>query len=570
MNRCKVAHQGNEHPAPARFDSSKARRSALQKAEIGPTYCAMGVAVFSGMIGVTLLGLILTPVFYATLLRIGYRPWANEAEPIQSPATGQLPASTIAGLLVLSSLFLTGCVTKPVGPDYERPPVEVPAEFSAAGPWKTAEPSELAPRGEWWNAFADPVLDELERRAGEKNRDLQAAAARVAQARAGTREARSRLNPAAFAGAVVNRSHYSSNTEFQNSFTDSTNINVPVEVSWELDLFGQTRRTIEAVERNSEAQLAYLETVRLALHAEVASLYFALRAADDELAALGSTSRLRAQALLIAQARFDAGAGTDLDLARAQVEEATTREESAQVELRRTQLSNALAVLLGEPASSFSLAVAASLPGGPPAIPVGLPSALLERRPDVAAAERDLAARNALIGVARAAYFPSIRLTGFAGFESSELSSLFDWDSLAWSILPSVSMPLFQGEHLDANLERARANYEEGVALYRQQLLIAFREVEDSLAATRLLFEAAAAQQAALDSARRAAALARQRYDAGFVGYLDVVDSERSVLAIERASIQIRSERFANAVQFIKALGGGWSADGELPALAQN
>ncbi len=312
-----------------------------------------------------------------------------------------------------------------------------------------------------------------------------------------------------------------------------------------------------------------MEATRLALQAEVASLYFALRAADDELVALHNTNQLRAQALAIAQARFDAGAGTDLDLARAQVQDATTRTESAQVGLRRAQFSNALAVLLGEAPTSFTLAVSAELAGEPPAIPPGLPSALLERRPDVVAAERELAARNALIGVARAAYFPSIRLTGFAGYESRELTSLFDWDSLAWSVLPSVSLPVFQGNHLDANLERTRASFAEGLALYRQQISIAFREVEDSLAATRLLSEAAEAEQAALDSARRSASLARQRYDAGFVGYLDVVDGERTVLAIERASIQLRAQRFANAVQFIKALGGGWNAGHELPALGR-
>jgi len=531
---------------------------------------AMGVAVFSGMIGVTLFGLVLTPVFYAFLLRIGHRVPAVQGNAPDSAAGGARATATVASLLLLT-FVLSSCVTKPVGPNYARPEVEVPAEFSADAAWKPAEPEDLAPRGMWWSVFDDPVLDELEQRAAAQNLDLVAAAARLEQSRAGTRDARSRLNPGAFIEPSVARTHYSKNTTARFPISEATNIRVPLELSWEIDLFGRTRRAIESAERSDEAQVARLAATRLALEAEVAALYFSLRAADMEIAALERALELRTQSLAIAQGRSDAGSGTDLDLARAEVEHATTREDAAQARLRRVKISNGLALLLGAPATGFSLAPAAGFAGSngaPPAVPAGLPSALLERRPDVAALERELAARNARIGVARAAYFPSIRLTGFGGFESSELTNLFDWDSRAWNLMPSISLPLFQGRRLDANFDRARAEYEEGVAIYRQQILVAFREVEDALAATRLLAEASQAQQAALDAARRAATLARQRFDAGLVGFLDVVEGERTALGIERAQILLRGQRFANAVQLIKALGGGWDGAQSLPALA--
>ncbi|MBK7876052.1 MAG: multidrug efflux RND transporter permease subunit [Planctomycetes bacterium] len=531
---------------------------------------AMGVAVFSGMIGVTFLGLILTPVFYAFLLRWG----ARRAPHVESaPGTthgGTHLGATTAGVLSLT-LFLGGCVGTPVGPDYERPKLDVPARFAGvdAGAWQEGRPADGAARGEWWRIFADPELDSLQRRAAEENQELRAALARLAEARAGAAEARSTLFPSASLDPSWSRTRNSPNGAIPIPIRHSESTRVPIDVSYELDLFGKNQRLIEAAERSAEARVAAFETVRLALHAEVARLYFTLRARDADLSLLRRTATLREEAVAIARARFDGGVGNELDRTRAEVEAATVRAELAAAERARSAVVNSLALLVGAPAGAFEFAAQPPLEGAPPEVPAGLPGELLERRPDVAAAERDLAARNARIGVARAAFFPSIRLTGYGGLESNELGDLFDWDSRIWSLGPSITLPIFQGGRLEANLEKSRAAWEEGVALYRQQVLVAFREVQDALAATRWLREEARADAEALVAARDAARIARQRHDAGLTTYLDVIESERTALAIERAATQLTGARYGTAVTLIQALGGGWTSS-ELEPLAKS
>jgi multidrug efflux system outer membrane protein len=426
--------------------------------------------------------------------------------------------------------------------------------------WKTAEPAEMLARGAWWNVFADPTLDDLEIRSLAANQDLQAAAARVEQARAAAGLARSDYWPHLAANGSVSRERTSSTTEtvFPDSLT--TVYRAPLSVSWELDLFGRVRHLTASARFDAEASVATFETVRLALTADVAENYFLLRALDHEQTLVGDGIVLRRRARQLAVSRFSNGTATELDVVRADTELATAEAEFSGLARRRAAVQNALAVLVGVPAQSFELPASTAGMSKLPPVPAELPASLLERRPDVAAAEHALAAANARIGVARAAFFPAISLTGGGGYASAEIDRLFSAGSRIWSIGPSLYLPIFQGGRNRANLERSRAAYDESVAHYRDRVLVAFREVQDALTATRHLAEQAAAQDRALTAARRAATLAQTRYDAGFVSFLDVIDAQRTSLTTERAAVQLSAIRMNTSVALIKALGGGWHA----------
>jgi multidrug efflux system outer membrane protein len=441
------------------------------------------------------------------------------------------------------------------------PVVDTPAAYrdvdASLVAWKTAEPAEHFARGEWWKIFNDAALNDLEARALAANQDLHAAVARVEQARAAAGIARSAYWPQIAANGSVVRERTSGTTD--NVFPDplTTTYRAPVSASWEIDLFGRVRHATASARAEAEASLATFESVRLALTTDVAANLFSLRAFDRELALVRETVALRRKALDLISARQRIGTAAELDVARAETELATAETETAALTSRRASLQNALAVLLGVSAPSFEL----SLPAAElalPEIPAGLPAALLERRPDIAAAERTLAAANERIGVAKAAFFPAISLTGSAGFASGDIDNLFRANSRLWSIGPSIYLPIFQGGRNRANLERSRAVFEESVAVFRQRVLVAFREVQDALTTTRLLGEQTDAQERALASARRASALAQTRYDAGYVSYLEVIDAQRTALSLERASAQLAGQRWTASVALIKALGGGW------------
>jgi multidrug efflux system outer membrane protein len=443
------------------------------------------------------------------------------------------------------------------------PSLETPAAYRDVAPddvvvWKTGEPADLFARGEWWKLYADPALDGLETRALSANQDLRAAAARVEQARATAGVARSSYWPQVAANGSVTRERTSGTTE--NVLPDSltTTYRAPLGASWEIDLFGRVRHLTASARAEAEASAALFESVRLTLTSDVAANYFSLRAADVELALLRDTVALRRRTLDLVAARQRLGTAAELDVARAESEVATAEADAAALANRRATLQNGIAVLVGTAAPDFSLSTPTAAIASPPKIPAGLPAALLERRPDVAAAERALAASNERIGVAKAAFFPAISLTGSAGFASGDLDRLFSAGSRLWSIGPSIYLPIFQGGRNRANLDRSRAAYDESVATFRQRVLVAFREVQDALSATRFLAEQTAAQDRALASARRAAALAQTRYDAGFVSQLEVIDAQRTSLAIERASVQLGAQRLNASVALIKALGGGW------------
>jgi multidrug efflux system outer membrane protein len=464
----------------------------------------------------------------------------------------------------------TGFAALPsVGPDYARPLVAAPGAYrdsETPGAWKTAEPADATLRGEWWKLFGDPALDTLESRALAANQDLRAAAARVEQARAAAGLARSAYWPQIAVAPSLTREQTSTTTGNPLPVSLANTYAVPLVASWEIDLLGRVRRLSESARADAEASAATFESVRLALTAEVAAAHFSLRGLDRELVILRDATVLRRTALELVAAQLKSGAVAELDLVRAETELASAEADTAALANRRAALQNALAVLVGAPASDFALPAVANSSVPPPEVPAGLPADLLERRPDIAAAERALAAANARIGVAQAAFFPAISLTGGAGFASGDLDRLFNSDSRAWSIGPSLYLPIFQGGRNRANLERSRAAYDESVALFRQRVLVAFREVQDALTAAHLLAEQAAAQDRALASARRAAKLAQTRYAAGYVAYFEVIDAQRTALATERASVQLAAERLNTSVALIKALGGGWHAPAALLA----
>jgi outer membrane protein, multidrug efflux system len=458
-----------------------------------------------------------------------------------------------AGLFAVL-ILAPGCK---LGPDYRRPEVDAPPDWR----WKAAEPNDHVPRGEWWKVFEDPVLDALERQAIAANLELQAAFYRVEQARANARINRADFFPSIQGQGALTRYRTSGNAPSPvpfpiPSFTQQQ-WTVPFDLSYELDLWGRVRRSFEAAQNLAMSAEAARQSVLLTLQGDLAASYFSMRAADREVELLGRSIELRTEAVKIFEQRLSAGLGTEFEVERGRVEVASAEADLQNAQRRRAEHFNALALLSGRAPAAFDLVI----PEGESRLPMvapDLPSSLLERRPDVAQAERELAARLAQIGVSKAAFFPSVRLTARGGLLSGELSDLFAWESRIWTLGPSVSLPLFEGGRNRAGLERARAAYEEGVALYRQRVLVAFREVEDSLAALRFLELESKARLAAAAAATQAAKLSLERYQAGAVNFLEVVDSENVRLFNELASVRVHNEQLLATVRLIKALGGGW------------
>ena len=477
----------------------------------------------------------------------------------------------LTSMSVLIGLVLAGCA---VGPDYKRPatttaPTEYKAE--ALGSWKQGQPLDNVPKGTWWAIFGDTNLNSLEAQALSANHELKAAMARVDQSRAVARVARSELMPHLDLNPSYTRQRYSPNADPSFGNLTANTFSTPLDLSYEVDLWGRVRRGFESARDDAEASLASYYNVLLTLQSDVAQNYFALRSLDAEIATVTATVELRKEQVRLVRSRFEGGIGNELDVSRAETELANTEAEAAALARRRARLENAIAILVGQNPSTFKLA-AMDDEGKiwnpqPPVIPAGLPSDLLERRPDVAAAEYQLASANAKIGVAKGAFFPVLTLTGSGGYLSGDVDSLFNWDSRTWSIGPSLSLPIFAGGRNQANLNRARSVYDENVALYRQQVLVAFGDVENSLSALRHLDDQAEAQSRALNSSRRAAGLAEDRYRSGIVAYIEVVDANRDELTAERSNAQIAGERLIATVQLIKALGGGWEAAMMSPSL---
>jgi multidrug efflux system outer membrane protein len=466
---------------------------------------------------------------------------------------------TMAATLTL----LAGCM---VGPNYQRADVSqpMPETFAAAGAtneWKVATPQSEIPKGAWWKIFRDAQLDELETEAAAANQELKTAAARFAQARELANIARAGLFPHLSAEPSYTRSRSSAN-HLKGVGGPGATVNdflIPFDLNYEVDLWGRVRRDVEAGRAEQQASLADFENVRLSIQAEVAANYFTARALDTEIALLRTNLDVFRKSLDLTRNRHTGGIATELDVSQAETVLKTAESELPRATLQRLKIQHALAVLTGKIASSFTLP-AQPLELTAPEIPAGVPSELLERRPDISASERRMAAANAHIGVAKAAFFPTIQINGLAGLESISAGSLFNASSRLWAIGPSIHVPIFEGGRLRADLRRAQAGYEETVANYRQDVLGAFSEVEDNLSAQYLLAAELAAKQQALDASRRTLRIAENRYKAGLVTYLEVATAQNDALAREREVSQIRGESFVTSVALIKSLGGSWLA----------
>jgi len=452
-----------------------------------------------------------------------------------------------------------------VGPDYQRPTAPTPAAYSEAPPgWKPAGPADRIPRGAWWKMFGDSTLDGLEGEVTAANQNLKAAEARFAQARGVVEIARSGLFPTIGAGlqGTWNRQSQRRAVFVQGAKVSYRDVMLPIDATYEFDVWGRVRRTIEAARADAEASADDLENVRLSLHAELAIDYLQLRTYDAELRLLRSTVSAYTQALELVERRHAGGIASGVDVAQAQTQLEVTRAQAVNLEVTRSQLQHAIAVVIGRPPAALQIPSADTLPSRVPVAPVGLPSELLERRPDIAAAERQMAAANARVGVARAAYFPTVSLVAAGGFESSTITNLLSAPAAFFAIGASAMATLFDGKRRRGQVEQARAVYDDTVATYRATVLAAFRDVEDNLAALRILDEESRLQDAAVASAEHSLALSTTRYKGGVVTYLEVLTAQNTALSAKLTAIDILRRRLSASVLLVKALGGGWAASG--------
>ncbi|MGC2195043.1 MAG: efflux transporter outer membrane subunit [Terriglobales bacterium] len=476
--------------------------------------------------------------------------------------------SRASAFLLAGMLLLCGCA---VGPRYAKPTTPMPPEYKELPPdWKTAQPSDQVAKGKWWEIFQDRQLDAFEEQVNVSNQTLKAAQAQFEQARAVLRINRSFQYPTVTAGVSVARSHQSSNRPSgrlspASSYTD---LQLPVDASYEADVWGRVRRSVEAARASAQASAADLESVSLSLHAELAADYFQLRALDAEDQLLVSTVDAYEEALQLTQNRYNGGIASQVDVAQAQTQLETTRAQAIDLRVQRAQFEHAIAVLTGQPPSIFSLA-AAPLASTPPVVPAGLPSDLLERRPDIAANERLMAAANAQIGIAKAAYYPTITLSATGGFEGSSITNWFNGPSGFIAAGASAIETVFDAGRRRAVTDQARAAYDQSVANYHETVLGAFQDVEDTLAALRILEDEAKTQDAAVASAQHSLALSNNRYKGGVATHLEVITAQSIALSDQRVAVQIAGRRMTAAVSLIKALGGGWTSS-DLPIVQKD
>src|SRR5467141_2975306 len=470
----------------------------------------------------------------------------------------------LTGLVALP-LLLAGCT---VGPRYLKPAVpttlaykeEAPDSFKELNQWQPARPADQAGRGNWWEVFGDPDLNKLEEQVAGSNQNLKIAEARFRSARAAIRFNRAPQFPTI---STAPSASYVKSSDFSPSFPSKIqeaskgDFVLPFDLSYELDLWGRVRRSVAAAREEAQATAADYETAKLSLEAELALDYFELRSADAQKQLLDDTVKAYTDNLQLTLNRFKGGVAPKADVAQAQTQLDTTRVQDTDVTVQRAQFEHAIAILIGEPPAQFSLTTA-PLNYQPPSTPIGLPSELLQRRPDIAAAERRVAEANQQIGIARAAYFPTVTLGGTAGFAGSQGSNWFRWPSGFWAVGPLLAETLFDAGRRRATSESARANYDAAVATYRQTSLTAFQEVEDDVAALRILENETQQQQQAVVSSKESLQLFTNRYTGGVDTYLQVITAQTIELANERNAIDILRRRLDASVLLIKALGGGW------------
>ena len=471
---------------------------------------------------------------------------------------------------IVAPALLAACT---VGPDYVRPSVEAPAAFKEMEGWKTAQPRDQELKGKWWEAYNDPLLNSFEEQVDISNQNLAQAEAQFRQARALVQSARAGYFPTLSANASESRSRASSSfssTQLQSTNPVTRGITknylLTLDAVWELDVWGRVRRTVESNEASAQASTSDLEAARLSAQAELAQDYLQLRALDTQKQLLDDTVAAYEKSLQLTQNQYAAGVVSKADVIQAQTQLKSTQAQAIDTGVQRAQLEHAIALLVGKPASVFFIA-SAPLSATLPAVPIGMPSDLLERRPDVAAAERRVAAANAQIGVAKAAYFPSLTLSASGGYQSPSWSNWLTLPSRYWAVGPQLAEILFDGGLRRAQTAQAIAAYDANVAAYRQTVLTGFKEVEDNLAALRILEQEAVVQDEALQAARQAVVLTTNQYKAGIINYLNVVTVQAAALANERTAVDILNRRLTASVLLIKALGGGWNISG-LPSNA--
>lgn len=478
-----------------------------------------------------------------------------------SPLNSRTRRQQNAAAALLIAAMAAACT---VGPEYKRPAAPVPAAYKENSQWQPAQPGDTLPRGKWWEIFGDAQLNALEEQVTVDNQTLKAAAAQFQQARAAVRFARAGYFPVLSVTPSASRRRVSGNAPFigpTGAGATANDFAIPFDVTYEPDVWGRVRRTVEAARAGAQASAADLESVSLSVHAELALDYLQARSLDAEIDLLTSTVEAYEKTLELTESRYQGGVASQVDVAQAKTQLETTRAQAIDLQVNRAQLEHAAAALVGKPASEFSLPHN-PLTAPPPAVPAGLPSQLLERRPDIASAERSMAGANAGIGIARSAYFPLVSLTGSGGFESRVISTLIQGPSALWSVGAAAAEILFEGGQRRAATEQARAAYDQTVANYRQTALNAFQEVEDNLAALRILEQEAGTQRDAVEAAEHSLSLSTTRYRGGVTSYLEVTTAQSAALSDERVAVEIQGRRMSACVLLIKALGGGWDRSG--------
>jgi NodT family efflux transporter outer membrane factor (OMF) lipoprotein len=488
--------------------------------------------------------------------------------------TKPIPSLTKTVLALAICLALAACT---VGPNYVRPSAPVPEAFKESAGWKIATPADGKLVQAWWQLFNDPQLSALEEQVVISNQNVLAAEAQVRQARALVQQARAGYYPTLTVGASATRSQRgisSSSVSGTGAVTgsgsgvqNSTEYSLPFDLSWEADVWGRIRRTVEANRDSAQASEADLAAALLSAQTELAQDYFLLRVQDAQKELLDATVASFQKALDLTRNRYQSGVAAKSDLLQAETQLKTTRAQAIDLGVQRAQLEHAIALLIGKPASSFSLP-AAPFSAVFPQIPAGVPSQLLERRPDIAAAERRMAAANAQIGVAQAAYYPRVSLSASAGLQAASLANWFTWPSRFWALGPLISETLFDGGLRRAQTEQVRAAYDQTVANYRQTVLTGFQEVEDNLAALRVLEAEAQAQEDAVQSSMQTLAVSLNQYRAGIISYISVTVAQSTELGNRRTAVGILGRRLTSSVLLIKALGGGWDSSARSDAVA--
>jgi NodT family efflux transporter outer membrane factor (OMF) lipoprotein len=487
--------------------------------------------------------------------------WRASSDPRRKPAYAwrRFLLAALAGLVLLSD----ACIK---GPQYQRPTVSAPQAYKENPPqgWKEAQPSDGVLRGKWWEIFHDPALNALEEQVNISNQNVLQAEAQFQAAKAAVRIARSALFPTVTASPSVTGSDTSSRLSSRAGSSGAVGTySIPVDASYTADLWGSIHRSVTASSNAAQASAAQLESARLLYQSELAADYFQLHGLDSDVTLLQQTAQSYQEYLVLTRNRFAGGVASDLDVSQAETQLYTTQAQLIDIGVQRAQLEHAIAILIGKAPAEFSIAPA-PIQVPPPPIPVGLPSALLERRPDIATAERQAASANEQIGIAKAAFYPALTFGISAGVESTSFLNWLTWPSRFWTIGPQLAQILFDAGKRTAQVAQAQASYDATAANYKQIVLTAFQQVEDNLAALRILADEGVTLERAVKSADRSVTVSTAQYKAGTVSYLQVITAQTIALQDQRSALDVQTRRMAASVLLIEALGGGWDVS-QLP-----